>query len=1366
MKNAVLREAEKYTRARQRRKRWHTVVTCLAAVVVFCTTYALILPAVTLEENPCSIPEHIHSDDCYTQISTTTKKVPVCSAESLNIHEHTQDCFDENGKVICGQADFVIHQHDSSCYDESGNLWCTLPEIKSHIHDSSCYDSKQELSSDISADELLTDTSADVEPTLICDKEEICFHEHSNSCFDQDGNLICGKMQVLEHQHTDACFETVEEPVDTESLTCTLPEDENHTHGPRCYGTWELTCGVEEHTHSETCRNRAETELAEEEQAQTRVGEVIALIDALPTSEEMEEALTAYDEAGDEEGYEAYYLEVSLQARTVYAYYEDLGSELQEQVTNRDKLLDLSWLWSAQTLAITDTLTVYQVNQYRAAVTALAYSDTAGSTVGSKLGGGMSFSNWKAIIVENTNGSLSVKEINTNTGSDFPKKEIKIPVDGFVIITYNVDFTVSVGDYVTADFDYKTQAYNTSGLGSITFSNTPSMKAEKDNSSKLNIVQGADTRDIIEVNLYDYNSHVNDRYNSNKNYPGFQQEGGSKDVGDSFSKWQSFNFGNNITSDLAAGISGVTNAGGAINATVDNGSGTANSPISGAMQTTLGSDGYPALKDGTSLSYLFSDSDCTTKQNSQSINGLFLYHEDTGAYTFNSRENHAQFNAGSDTFTLYNQIISSNFMMYPFGNFLPFNDIVHLSAQTSIIDRAYLKSIAENAQYKYNNGAGTEYGTLAVQLKKFLTLMDNAYPNGWTGVDCMNEYFKASGIPRTFTQDEQLVQDLYSIDYDEPTDFYFGMEMKMNFMQPKGGLTGKDGQQPMVFYFTGDDDVWVYIDGKLFLDLSGIHRHVGGEIDFVNGVVKYYDLDISIGDVSTTPSRTVSFAEILGSTADLNEKGAFTDYSTHGFNFYYMERGSGSGVCRMNFNFPLLRKNTIAVTKQLSVDDESKLPLLGNPDFRFQVLKENSDELFIEANTPYDIFNTSSEKVGEGITDANGIFILKAGQTAVFKDISENAGRYYVRELLDPDTFAQYGTISVSGVTQTTNYDVMVGSDSFKGVNSPVKNMSDGATAFQFDNHVTTSKLGSLSIKKTLTEYSKTRSMPQFSFNVTLDGAPLPVGTKYTVDGVEKTVETEGIITLSPEETALIPNILAGSAFTVKESSASAEGYYVTYQLDSEPVENDHAAGIIKTETTVEVSVNNGEKGTSVAIPVRKILETPDGKEHIYTLRLEQVTDPTGSTSADPALYRELPIAITNESVSDQFEIGYPQNDLGTLPATFFYKITEIENPDDIGTGYDKSAYVVEVTVTNDGGSSLSAAITNVWKDGQSLAFGENSTIPDISFANQIIRYELPQTGGTGTGLYAIGGLLLMLSAGGFLLYNHTKRKKGESASS
>ena len=72
MKHDALQQAAEYTQRHRRRKRWQKVVTCLAAVVVFCTTYALILPAITMEKQ-CEIPEHIHTQACYTQVTSVEK---------------------------------------------------------------------------------------------------------------------------------------------------------------------------------------------------------------------------------------------------------------------------------------------------------------------------------------------------------------------------------------------------------------------------------------------------------------------------------------------------------------------------------------------------------------------------------------------------------------------------------------------------------------------------------------------------------------------------------------------------------------------------------------------------------------------------------------------------------------------------------------------------------------------------------------------------------------------------------------------------------------------------------------------------------------------------------------------------------------------------------------------------------------------------------------------------------------------------------------------------------------------------------------------------------------------------------------------
>lgn len=70
----------------RKKQRWYKVVTVLAAIVVFCTTYALIIPAITMENQlVCSKTEHVHSDECY-----------------------------EDGVLTC---ELEAHVHDDSCYD-------------------------------------------------------------------------------------------------------------------------------------------------------------------------------------------------------------------------------------------------------------------------------------------------------------------------------------------------------------------------------------------------------------------------------------------------------------------------------------------------------------------------------------------------------------------------------------------------------------------------------------------------------------------------------------------------------------------------------------------------------------------------------------------------------------------------------------------------------------------------------------------------------------------------------------------------------------------------------------------------------------------------------------------------------------------------------------------------------------------------------------------------------------------------------------------------------------------------------------------------------------------------------------------------
>lgn len=267
MRNNVNSQAKRFSKRRRFRHRWQRVVTCLAAVVVFCTTYALILPAITLTEEPiCGCTEHVHDASCYQ----TPEPVISCA---LELHQHDASCRDADNALVCGYADFAVHQHTGICYDSKGNLLCGLGEAYTHTHGEACYEivvvetAAPQPSESVPAETVPVDETvptetvpAETEPVqtepvqterrLICSRTELTLHSHADSCFGAEGKPVCGMLQVQEHVHTDACLKL---SLNEEDLICTLPVDvvdENgalHTHTEACYGV--LVCGLEEHTH-------------------------------------------------------------------------------------------------------------------------------------------------------------------------------------------------------------------------------------------------------------------------------------------------------------------------------------------------------------------------------------------------------------------------------------------------------------------------------------------------------------------------------------------------------------------------------------------------------------------------------------------------------------------------------------------------------------------------------------------------------------------------------------------------------------------------------------------------------------------------------------------------------------------------------------------------------------------------------------------------------------------------------------------------------------------------------------------------------------------------------------------------------------
>ena len=254
MERELLQNAEKFHRKRHRRKRWQKVVSTLGCVVVFCVTYALVLPAVTQEkETFCGKQEHTHADSCYSKAVTDDGDVLVCTLTEAEPHTHGEACYElqgdhthteacflrERGALICELAEEEGHSHGETCYAK-GVLLCTAQE--GHLHSEGCYSSGGMVCA--IREMHVHGNDCYVPGALICATQTD--HVHGNDCY-TDGALTCTEQE--NHAHGDLCYGA---PV----MACT--EQENHVHGDGCYGSPILTCTEpENHFHDDSCYDRS-----------------------------------------------------------------------------------------------------------------------------------------------------------------------------------------------------------------------------------------------------------------------------------------------------------------------------------------------------------------------------------------------------------------------------------------------------------------------------------------------------------------------------------------------------------------------------------------------------------------------------------------------------------------------------------------------------------------------------------------------------------------------------------------------------------------------------------------------------------------------------------------------------------------------------------------------------------------------------------------------------------------------------------------------------------------------------------------------------------------------------------------------------
>ena len=169
----------------------------------------------------------------------------------------------------------------------------------------------------------------------------------------------------------------------------------------------------------------------------------------------------------------------------------------------------------------------------------------------------------------------------------------------------------------------------------------------------------------------------------------------------------------------------------------------------------------------------------------------------------------------------------------------------------------------------------------------------------------------------------------------------FGARLQVDFtLTDDGMVVGTDGKKPIKFFFSGDDDVWVFIDGKLALDVGGAHEKASGLLVFnADKSSEYatpYVSNVKAGGTSGKDVRNGSklHVEYKASSAD-NASKIPIDFSyegdkiklekgkTHTLTMYYMERGMWESNMAVAFNFP--DYNELQVKKEVNVNGVNDL---------------------------------------------------------------------------------------------------------------------------------------------------------------------------------------------------------------------------------------------------------------------------------------------------------------------------------------------------------------------------------------------------------------------------------------------------------
>lgn len=421
--------------------------------------------------------------------------------------------------------------------------------------------------------------------------------------------------------------------------------------------------------------------------------------------------------------------------------------------------------------------------------------------------------------------------------------------------------------------------------------------------------------------------------------------------------------------------------------------------------------------------------------------------------------------------------------------------------------------------------------------------------------------------------------------------------------------TGKnvDGSE-MEFNFTGDDDVWVYIDGALVLDMGGAHNKAEGKINFAKqeATIRTGTSNAKLGNSLTVGGRTpaepngnttVKFENIMvkksGSEPVTLDKYMKKSGTVHELKMYYMERGMWNSNMSISYSFVPLPSG-LTLSKTLDTTDVNaglKNAVQGRDNFDFKIQKKNlktgeANYSDVE-NLGYTLYDYDDRTFpGQEAKDSTATFSSSyfASDFINTKD-KNNSSAFYagtgfqITESIPQGTKLQYDTSK----TRWGVYDSITSRAAIEGGKGAVAtfNMGDDTSSEmdvvnRYVNFVNTPKVGSLSVAKKYEGDALKDKTFGFTVKVDLTGGEYydPYELEYTIGSQTGKTDKKGHFTLKAGEKITFEGIPAGAAYEVVEDAPGADDTWVQDTTSN-------VTGKIVADQTIEASVTNKPKTTT-----------------------------------------------------------------------------------------------------------------------------------------------------------------------------------------